>query len=424
MPATKITKSKVDRLKPGGKPLWDTDVTGFGVRATSGGRKTYVVVYRPKPGGRGVNKRFYVIGTHGSPETVESARTKAKQILGRVAEGQDPQAERMAARRGDGKTIAQLVPSYVEAKNDQRSIGETQRILNKDLVPALGAKRPGDVERKDIAGIIDTVEKRGPVMAGRTLAHMRRFFRWCVERGFIEANPCFGIKSPEKPTSRERVLDDDELAEVWGAAEAVGWPWEGLVKLLVLTAQRRNEVAGMVWDEVEGTTWSIPAARTKNKRAHKVPLTATALSVIEAQPKQGAKFGLCPFVLSTNGRSPVSGFSKVKKRIDAAIVEARQEAAKKRGDDPDKANPLPHWTFHDLRRTATTGMARLGIHPYVADAVLNHKEGTIRGVAAIYQRHRYEDEALLALDAWDAHVIEIVTSKAPAANVVPLSGRR
>ncbi|MCZ6609464.1 MAG: Arm DNA-binding domain-containing protein, partial [Alphaproteobacteria bacterium] len=113
MTVMKITKSKVDRLKPGDKPIWDTDVKGFGVRVSSTGQKTYVVAYRPKPGGRGINKRFYVIGAHGSPETVESARTEAKSILGRVADGQDPQAEHMAERKREGKTITELVPSFI-----------------------------------------------------------------------------------------------------------------------------------------------------------------------------------------------------------------------------------------------------------------------------------------------------------------------
>ena len=424
MTVMKITKSKVDRLKPGDKPIWDTDVKGFGVRVSSTGQKTYVVAYRPKPGGRGINKRFYVIGAHGSPETVESARTEAKSILGRVADGHDPQAEHMTERKREGKTITELVPSFIKSINRQRSWKQVEKALINNFVPTLGKMRPEDIARKDIAGIVDTVAARAPVMAARTLSHIHRFMGWCIERGFIEINPAKGIKSPETPTSRERVLDDDELAEVWKAAEAVGWPWEGLVKLLTLTAQRRGEVTGMRWDEVEGSTWSIPGSRTKNKRSHKVPLTPTAAAVIEAQPKQGTKKGECPFVFTTNAETHVSGLSSGKRRIDKTILGARREAARKRGDDPAKVKPMPHWTYHDLRRTVTTGMARLGIHPHIADAILNHKQGTIRGVAAVYNRHRYESEARCALEAWEAHVIEIVTGTAPASNVVPLSDRR
>ncbi|TDI67640.1 MAG: DUF4102 domain-containing protein, partial [Alphaproteobacteria bacterium] len=141
----KITKRLIDALKPGQKPLWDTEVKGFGVRVASKGSKTYVVVYRPHPGGRGVPKRWYAIGTHGTPWTVDKARTEAKSILGRVADGEDPQAEHMAERRHEGKTITELVPSYIKAKKRQRSWREVERVLNKDLVPVLGTRRPQDV---------------------------------------------------------------------------------------------------------------------------------------------------------------------------------------------------------------------------------------------------------------------------------------
>ena len=160
----------------------------------------------------------------------------------------------------------------------------------------------------------------------------------------------------------------------------------------------------MRWDGSDGNTGRIPAECTKNKREQTVPLTAVSLAVIEAQPnqerKKGKKRKSCPYVFSTNAMAPISGYSKAKRRLDGAILKARLEIAKKQGDDLAKVQPLPHWTYHDLRCTAVTGMARLGIHPHVADAVLNHKEGVIRGVAAVYQRHRYEDEARLALEAW------------------------
>ena len=148
----KITKRLVDTLKPGDRPVWDSDVKGFGVRVSSTGRKTYVVAYRPKPGGRGVNKRFYLIGAHGSPETVESARTEAKSILGKVADGEDPHLERMTERRREGKIISDILPTYIKAIKHQRSWREVERVLNKDLIPTLGKKRPEDVARKDIAG--------------------------------------------------------------------------------------------------------------------------------------------------------------------------------------------------------------------------------------------------------------------------------
>jgi integrase len=407
----KITKRVVDAATAeGGRDfwVWDTELRGFGLRMRPNGHKAYVLEYRPGAGGRKVPKRRYTIGPHGSPWTPNTAREEAIRLLGQVANGEDPAAAKVDARRKEGSTVAELVGAFVEkyAKVNQKSWDQTERAIRHDVLPAIGSLQAEDVTRRDIVRILDTVAERGPIMANRVLAYTRKFFGWCVERGYVADNPCAGIKAPGVPKTRERVLVDEELAEVWHAADAVGWPWGPIVKILTLTAQRRNEVVGMRWSELDldKATWSLPGSRTKNKRAHEVPLTATAVDIVRGLPRMPG-----PFVFSTTGRSAVSAFTQAKKKLNRAILDARENG-----------EPMPDWTFHDLRRTATTGMARLGIHPHVADAVLNHKVGTIQGVAAIYNRHAYLEERRRALEAWEAHVLAVLEGRTAGANIVSL----
>ena len=405
MALEKIIKRVVDAIpKPatGKVYVFDADLKGFGVVVTSSGVRSYFVQYRSGVGGRNAAKRRYTIGKHGSPWTPDTARTEAKRILGLVADGQDPAEEKQSVRHKEGTLIRDVFSIYLEryAKVRQKSWRETERVFCLDVLPRMGGKDIDEVGRVDIVNLIDDVSDRGPIMANRTLAYVRKFFNWTVERGYIAASPCAGIKPPGVAKERERSLEDDELAEVWKAAETLGDPWMPLVKLLILTAQRREEVVGMLWPELDldKAIWTLPGERTKNKRAHEVPLVKTASDLLVDRPHVTTtdpvtkKEQPSPFVFTTTGRTAVSGLSKIKSRLDKAIADARLKALKEVGGSADDVKVMPGWTWHDLRRTATTGMARLGIHPHVADAILNHKTGSIQGVAAIYNRHAYTEE--------------------------------
>ncbi len=411
----KLTKRNVDQLTTGDRRLFvaDTELSGFGMILTPAGSKSYIVEYRPGAGGRSAPKRRVTIGQHGSPWTPDTARDEARRILGLVAAGRDPAAEKADARRKEGTTVQDIATAFIEkyAKARQKSWEETERVFRNDVYPAFGAKPVEEVTRQDIVRLIDAVAERGPIMANRTLAYVRKLFNWCIERGYITATPCAGIKPPGAAKARERVLDDDELAEVWRAADAIGGNWCAVVKLLTLTAQRRDEVVSMRWEELDLTkaAWTLPGERTKNKRGHEVPLVATAVGVLEKVPRLSG----CPYVFSTTGMTAMSGLSRAKTRLDAAIATARTKAG--------IAQPMPGWTFHDLRRTATTGMARLGIHPHIADAILNHKTGSIQGVAAVYNRHGYQEERRRALEAWEAHLLAVAEGRAAAINVVAMA---
>lgn len=393
----KITKRAVDAVVPSSAKrlyVFDTDLKGFGLVVTAKGHKSYFVEYRANGGGRNQPKRRYTIGTHGSPWTPAKARTEAARLLGLVSSGKDPASERSHERHSQRSKLSDIVEEFIEkyAKQRQRSWRETDRVFRRDILPTLGRKTLDEISKYDVVRLLDNTGLQAPIMANRQLAYMRKLFNWCIERGYLEVSPCAGLKPPGAERSRDRALDDTELAELWHAATDLGWPWGDFVKLLILTAQRRNEVSAMRWEELdfERRTWTLPQHRAKNRTGHIIPLTDGVTKILGELPTTGE------YVFSTTGHTPVSGFSKAKNRL-VVLVDKQKE-----GD-----NPMPDWSFHDLRRTATTGMARLGVPPHIADAVLNHKSGTIKGVAAVYNRHAYLDERREALEAWEAHVLSI-----------------
>jgi integrase len=206
------------------------------------------------------------------------------------------------------------------------------------------------------------------------------------------------------------VLSDDELAEVWVAAATLGYPWGPFFRLAMLTLQRREEVAGMRWSEIDfdKRLWTIPGNRMKNSKPHDVHLSEAAVAILrDIRQTEG-----CDFVLSTTGKTPVSGFSKAKATLDAAITRARAEAGPKAKGKPAS---MSEWRTHDLRRSGVSMLARLGFDSIVADKLLAHQPAKLLGVAAVYQRHDFARERAAALDAWAAHVTRTATE-----NVVPL----
>jgi integrase len=202
---------------------------------------------------------------------------------------------------------------------------------------------------------------------------------WALDRGMIEVNPISGLKPPHKEQSRERVLSDEEIRTLWVAADAEGYPFGDALKFLILTGQRRGEVAAMRWSEtdLDCRSWTIPAMRSKNGQSHEVPLSPPALRLLRSLPR----FLGSDWVFTTNGKSPISGFGRFKRRLQST------------------AGPET-WRIHDIRRTVASGMARIGIEPHVVEKVLNHKSGIISGVAAVYNRYLYGTEKRNALERW------------------------
>ncbi len=370
-----------------------------------------------------------------------AARDLAREALVKIARGENPAAEKIEtkrAARADARRESDLVEKVVETfiervvekKYRDSSAREEKRILNREISPRWKGRALGEIGRADVHDLLDAiVDRDAPILANRTLATFKRLCNWAVERGIIKASPCDGLKPPAAEQSRDRVLTDAEVGAFWQACDAIGWPFGPLAKTLLLTAQRRDEVGAMAWAEVDlpGKKWTIPKERAKNGVAHEVPLSDAAVAILKALPRiddgkkpdqeTKAKIKQSDLVFTTTGKTPVSGFSKAKEQIDAAMVEILKAEA---GDD---FKEPARWTFHDLRRTAASGMAGLGIAPHVVEAVLNHKSGTIKGVAAVYNRYSYADEKKAALDAW-ARKLDAIVSGKPAANVVELASAR
>jgi integrase len=420
----KITKRAIDALRSEAvaqqktRYLFDSELTGFGALATKTGMCSYFVEYRLR-GAVGSPKRV-TLGKHGAL-TPDEARRRAREELGKVAAGADIAQERKDARtRLKAGTFRDLSESWFATEGKQEKTGEwksrrwkeVHAMLDQIVHPMLGSKAPDAISKPELAALINKTKARSHSVARRLHETLRPLFAWAFECGAVQNNPMTGLRCPKPETPRDRVLNDTEIKALWQAATEQSWPFENVIKLLLLTGQRRDEVAEMKWREIdlEEGAWSLPKERCKNGKAHAVDLCPEAVRLLDpignaavSRLRQGAG----DFVFSTTGTTPVCGFSAVKRRIDARMQEILG----------DKFQP---WRIHDLRRTAASGMAALGFQPHVIERVLNHVSGAQGGLVSVYQRHEYRDERKRAIMAWGAHVIQIVSDDRQASNVVPL----
>jgi len=416
--ASELTPVAIERMKPGAsrREIPDGRIGGLYLIIQPSGAKSWAFRYRAA----GVPKKL----TLGKWPMVDlkTAREDATQAYLSSQRGGDPAAERVATRvasrapkvSADRDLVEEVVDAFIRryAKPNQKSWAETKRILDREVVnrpkgEGWRGRHLAEIGRADVHELLDGVVDRGsPVMANRVLAALRKLCAWSVDRGIITSSPCSGIKAPTAERSRDRVLLDDELRGVWTACDAIGWPFGALVKLLLLTGQRRDEIGKMRWSELDldGKTWTLPRERAKNGVAHAVPLSEPVLAILAALPRIApAKGG--DYVFTVTGKTAVSGFSNAKERIDALLAASHGE-------------PLPAWVFHDLRRTCATGMARLGTALPVVERVLNHVSGSFGGIVGVYQKHGFADEKRHALETWGAFVERLVGE--PGANVVAL----
>jgi integrase len=387
MPRIRLTKSAIDTLPipEADVVYWDAGLPGFGVKVTPRGRKVFIVLYRT--GGAGSKLRKYTIGPYGRV-TVHQARVAAQKVIAAKLEGRDPAAEkRNAKRRLVADRVEDVLQSFITQHLSQnRSAGEVSRLLRREAEKAWAGRSIHEITKRDVVEVISVIEQRGaPVAANKTLKSIKTFLRWCVGRAILDQSPAEGIPLPAKEVARDRILSDLELARIILAARKMDGPYSGIVELLALTGQRREEVARMTWAEVDlaRRIWALPKARTKNGKEHVIHLSAESMRVLMRIDKRG------PFAFSALGDRPFSMFSKAKCQLD-------------------NLSGVTEWRLHDLRRTCVSGMARLGVAPHVADKILNHQAGTISGVAAVYQRHDFLSERRQALDLWGAHVADII----------------
>jgi integrase len=406
--ATVLTVKTLENLKPGlaRREIPDGLLPGLYFIVQPSGKSSWAVRYRAagKP-------RKLTLGAYPAID-LKSARDLAREALANVAGGADPGEEKKASKviaaipANDlvEAVAARFVSHYAKRQLKASTAKEVERILDKEVVESWRGRRLSQIGRADIHDLLDDIVERGsPITANRTLAWLRRLCGWAIERGLIITNPCTGIRAPSAETARDRVLNDGELTAVWQAAKTLEQPYAAFVQLLILTGQRRNEVAEMRRQEFDLTArrWTLPKERSKNEREHTVPLSDSAVEILETLPRIGGS----DLVFTLNGRNRITAFHLTKLRLDALMP----------------ADSAP-WTLHDLRRTFASGCARLGVAVHVVEAVLNHRSGSIKGVAAVYNRYSYAAEKQAAMMMWTRHV-EMLTTGKPAGNVIELAGR-
>jgi integrase len=402
----KLTAATLQKLKlpPGAadKIFFDEGLSGFGLRVRDGGKRTWIAQYRV-----GAKQRRVTLGTVENLDA-QAARQRAKDVLSKVHLGGDPQSEKAERRAQASVTVDAMAERYLAERAAKRlkprSFEEVERHLKKHW-SALSCLPIRSVTRGDVAAQLGRIAKdNGPFASNRARASLSALFSWAIGEGLCEANPVVGTNRPTEEIRRERVLTDAELAAVWGAA-GIG-DYAAIMRLLILTGQRREEVGGIPRSEIdtERARWRIGGERTKNGLAHEVPLSAPALGVlrgIELREGRDLVFGA--------GDGPFQGWSNAKGALDVRVSATLGHT------------PAP-WRLHDIRRTVATRMADLGVQPHVIEAVLNHISGHKAGVAGVYNRATYAAEKRQALDMWGEHVVSLAEGR--ESNVIAFRGGR
>lgn len=416
-----ISRRSVDALQPQAKEFvfWDASLKGFGVRVTPTGRKTFIFQYRPPTAAqkRTVAPRKVTLGQTGTM-TPEQARDRAKALAIAVAQGIDPvEAEKEGARRleqeraaqeravqeANARTLDALKQPFLDHVTTAASASHQfcEGTLRLHILPVIGSVRIEEITKADINKVLARIGVNQTALRRNVFAVLRWMAAWAVDHLDLRLNPMAGIKPPPTAAARDRVLSDDELRWIWNAAETLPAPYPAFYVLLILSAQRRDEVAGLRWEELDRakSEWLLPGDRSKNGEANVVPLSDEAVVVLD-RLSGGDRWPRSGVVLPSSTKTPLTAFSKGKRMLDAAMLAAAQ---KEHGDDAE----IAPWRVHDIRRTVATGLQRLGVRFEVTEAVLNHLSGSRSGVAGVYQRYAWGSEKAEALKAWAEHVQDI-----------------
>jgi integrase len=402
MPTIKFTVRSLDAVKPpasGRIDYWDAELPGFGLRIAApppkkpglAPRKVWTLMYRAE------GSQFRLsLGPYSALPLAE-ARQMAKDALREIAHGRNPAAQKKAARLAE--TVSDLADLYIDkhARPNKRTWRTDQQVINRDIKPVWGNRKVADIRRRDVIGWVDRLMERGkPIMANRTFEVARKMFSFAVARDLIEASPFFGVAKPAPERQRERVLSEGEIRKVWAAINAEPPTLSAIMKLRLLTAQRGGEVASMRWQDVDFNTgwWTIPAEMNKSNRTHRVPLSPAALSILTAL-RQQPEHAEMVFPGKQGYRVAILWRSGDRVRTVSGV----------------------DFVPHDLRRTAASHMAAMGIGRLTIGKLLNHSDPSI---TSVYDRHSYDNEKRAALEAWARRLDEIIHDAKASENVVPL----
>jgi integrase len=384
---------------PAGKAeakFFDDNIPGFGLRLRAGGASRWIFQYNI-----GAHTRRMTLGST-KALTATRARATASELHAKVRLGEDPAGDKAESRVRAGETFKAVLGDYMaQQRNQLRPISYVQkeRHLLKHCRSLHGLPL-AKIDRRTVAAKLATVAtKSGPVQANRTRGSLSAFFNWCISEGYVENNPVTGTNRRQEK-SRDRVLSDADLKAIW-AATVGDDDYSAIVRLLLCTGCRADEIGSLSWSEVFGDRIELPGSRVKNSRDHIVPLSAPAQAILQARPKMLNRDFV--FGRPRSGRG-FTGWSSCKYSLDDRIKAAGAK--------------VKDWVHHDLRRVVATRMAELGVQPHIIEAVLNHVSGHKAGVAGIYNRATYAAEKQAALILWADKLMEIVEGK--VRKVVPL----
>jgi integrase len=403
MMAKKLTALSVENAQPkhvAGAPVRteipDSGCPGLFLVVQPSGAKSWAVRYRfnRKP-------RKLTLDGGGAVMTLAAARAAAAGALYQIAQGDDPAAAKQTARikvveqetlRAQD-SVEKLVGEFIRLhgpKIRSNTLAQYESVVRRFIVPAWRSRTVHDIRKRDIIALIEPIAVEHPYMADRLLGVIHKFFAWLVARDVVATNPASGVEMPGTEVARERFLDDVEIVQLWAACEG-DLIFGAAIRVMLLVGARRSEVAEMRWSEIDTAAriWTLPATRSKNRRAHTVPLCTLAWEIINAVPRIAG----CDFVFSTTGEGPIANFHHIKDRLDA------------------KLNFAEPWVIHDLRRSCASGLQRLGVRVEVIEAALGHLSGSFRGIVGTYQRHDFADEKRVALQRWADHIEQLVTGK-------------
>ena len=388
----KFSDRAVARWKPpasGRSEYWDVDMPGFGLRITAAGTKVWQLMYRTH--GR---RRRLSLGAYPAL-SLSLARQAAEQALKTIAAGNDPAAERTAVTGGP-VTFESLARAYIErhAKRTKKSWKADAAMIENDLLPAWGRRPAEAIARRDIFELLERIVARGhPYAANRRLALIRKMFSWGVSVDLVASSPATGVSAPASEQVRARTLNDNEIAALWRAWDTMGYPYGVIFKLVLLTAQRRSDIAGLRLDDIGFTSmiWTPPMARSDPGTAHELPLSRETLEVLSSLPRSGSSL---VFSSPRDRDRPISGFSKASERAS-------------------KLSGVSDWRTQDLRRTAAVGMARLGVMPDLLDQILNVRIRQAGGLRGVYQLAADAEQKRQALQQWSDRVTALTSPAYP-----------